>query len=124
MNPRLNTLLQSVTLIFKQNILHYQQHMLMILSSLLTKTDHYEFKTISHVFEAFGYFLFWVVSQGGNIDEVEKLLNSYMDKLMASNSDLINFLLQLYSIVVLEKTLLTERYHSIYKSLISPSNWS
>ena len=63
LNKRLNALLQSVTNVFKQQIIPYSKYIINIISSLLSKTDTYEFKTILPIFEAFGNFLYWMVFQ-------------------------------------------------------------
>ena len=43
---------------------------------------------------------------------------------MGMGSDLVNFILQLYSIILLLKPSLSDTYHSIYQSLMKVENWS
>lgn len=112
-----------MTNIIKQNVVKYSQIFINIIISLLEKTETYEFKTIFQVFEAFGNFIYWMADRNEDLTGIENILQTYLTKLMGIGSDLINFILQIYSIVLSVKTNVPEIYHSIYNSLIDVANW-
>lgn len=110
-------------MVIKQISVKYSKPIINIIVSLLEKANTYEFKSILQVFEGFGNFIYWMVSVNEDLTEIETILHGYLTKLMGMGSDLINFILQIYAIVLSVKPNVSEIYHTIYDSLIDVKNW-
>ena len=123
LNDNLASLFYSTLGVIKQLSVKYSEVIINIIQSLLNKAEVYEFKTLLNVCEGFGLFVFWMVDRNEDVTNIESLLNAFLNKYISSQSDIVNFILQIYAIILTLKNNLAPIYQSIYDSVTDIKNW-
>lgn len=91
---------------------------------MLKRTHSYDFKCVVFLFEAFSTLVYSMLIQNVDIKAVEAIIDTYFSKLLSQGSDLLNFIFQVYSLIVQLKGNLSETYTNLYQSVLSSENWA
>lgn len=103
----------------------FYDHFSFILDSMLKKTAQYDFASISGLFEAMGIISYWMcVEKAEKMYDMEDKVYKYFEKAIQSDSDIVNFCFQVLSIFARFSQNQAARYNNIYKSILSPNNWT
>lgn len=78
----------------------YVEHFMAVITSMLKKTESYDFKSVLFVFEAWSMLVYNMLAQGVDIKGVEATLEAYFNKILRQGSDLLNFAFQIFSLIV------------------------
>lgn len=88
---------------------------------MLKKSAVYDFTKIQYLFETIGYLAFWLVR--GNSQHkgtLEKEVMDFFMQALKNKSDLLNFCLQIFAIILHLEPNTNPQYKSIYDSLLLP----
>jgi hypothetical protein len=100
----------------------YTEHFMAIIKAMLGKTDSYDFKSVVFVFEALGVLTFYTVETKVDVRPIETVLDAYFKKVMQQGSDLLNFVFQLYGLI-LRRGSPSTNYLTMYQSMLGSNNW-
>jgi hypothetical protein len=102
----------------------YSEHFMAIIQCMLAKTDSYDFKSVLFVFEALGTLVYYTLESKLDIKPLEKVLDDYFKKILGQGSDLLNFVFQIYALIVQMRPTLPQNYTVMYQSILSANNWA
>lgn len=67
---------------------------------MLKKTERYEYKNVVPIFETLGMLIFYTLKSKQDSKPIEQIIDMYFDKIRQQESDLLNFIFQLYGLIV------------------------
>lgn len=91
---------------------------------MLKKTERYEYKNVVPIFETLGLLIYYTLEAKQDTKPIEQIIDMYFDKIRQQESDLLNFIFQLYALIVKMKDSAPETYVQLCRSIMKESNWA